>query len=172
MLLGIGQFVADNIDPNSGNNRMIVEINVIDRNDPPQSGPEYLIRSVKPKLLTISKGRDAMSRSIPFAVANTGTGEQRITVTLTDTDCPPGTFTGLTLGRTAGTTEVTATLRSGAALGGKLQVALSSEAFHSPSKTSPGRCHAGLTASSPGGDTDASNNHTQVQVTVLDKNDL
>lgn len=53
-----------------------------------------------------------------------------------------------------------------------LGLTMPSSAYFSPTPKSPHRCTVPLTATGPGGDTDASNNTTTLQVDVIDKNDF
>ena len=43
--------------------------------------------------------------------------------------------------------------------------------MHTPNKLSPQRCVVTVSAAGPGGDSDGSNNTTQVVIDVIDRND-
>ena len=63
-------------------------------------------------------------------------------------------------------------MAGGAGKTGTLPLTLVSSDVHTPNKLSPQRCIATVSAAGPGGDSDGSNNTTQLVIDVIDKNDF
>src|SRR5262249_26866392 len=94
-----------------------------------------------------------------------------ITVTASDGDCPSGTIGVADYDGTTPGSQNVAQVKGGQSKSGLLPLTINASAFLSPNKKSTARCTAILTASGPGGDSDASNNVTKLVIDVNDKND-
>jgi hypothetical protein len=167
--------VPGSADPVPSNNLTPLEINVIDGNDPDLATlSESAIDSIAPLSVTVRKGVASQLKSAKPRVLNgnlTAVVAHAITVTVAG-NCPAGALAGADFdSRTAGV-QNTAAAPPGGKVRGVLGVTAAAADFTSPSKKSPVRCIATVTATGPSGDTDASNNVTQLVVDVVDKNDF
>ena len=159
-------------DPMPSNNVFPVEVSVLDRNDPDQTTVhETTIASLKPVALTIVAGRTSATKAARPKVGNADPGEvpgDTIGVATTDGTCQPGTSGAL---RFVGGASA-ATVRGGATQTGTLPLMVASSQIQTTNRLSPQRCIVTVSAVSPGGDSDGSNNTTRLVVDLLDKNDL
>jgi len=150
---------------------MPVEVSIIDRNDPNQAAAhETTIASLKPVSVIISGGQATKTKNARPKVGNADAGEvpgDLIGAVVANGTCPPGTagtvsFGGVSQATVAGSASKTRTL----------PLTLSSSQVHTPNRLSPQRCMLSVSAAGPGGDSDASNNTTQLVIDVVDKNDF
>ena len=171
--------VANSDDPTPKNGVATVEINIIDKNDPEGTARhESLIKSIGPAKITLPRNTITKLKTVRPTVINADIlptveiSADAITVVASDGDCPSGTvgvadFDNATIGA-----QNTAQVTGGQSKGGTLALTINASAFLSPNKKSPARCTAVLTASGPGGDSDGSNNSTNLVIDVIDKNDF
>lgn len=159
----------NNQDPNSSNNVLTVDLNVLDANQNQTTTDESVIKSINPAKLTIRKTAPTMSatKTVGAKIINADVGEipgDTITLSALDGDCAPGTVTVLA--------QPTQPIAGGKAAGGKIQISATNAAFTAKNAKSPGRCTAILTATGPlHPDADPSNNTTNLVVDVNDKED-
>jgi len=163
-------------DPNPSNNMVTLEINVIDRNDADQATlHESAIDSISPLTFTMRKGRPSLVKNGKPRVLYgnlAAVAPVAITVSVSAGDCPGGTLANVDFdGQTAGA-QMTAAVPPGGKARGTLAGTANAPSFASPNKRSPRRCTAVLTANGPSGDTDGSNNVTNIVLDVIDKNDF
>lgn len=170
---------AGNSDPFPGNNTTPMELNVIDANDTEQSAlHESFVKSLKPLKITIGDGKTGKLKTSKPAPGNADvlpTAEDPgdlITVTAVDGDCPAGTIGVADYDKDALGQQNTVTVKGGKTASGKLPVTATTAGFATANKKSPARCVATVSVAGPGGDTDASNNSTELVVDVYDKNDF
>ncbi len=168
--------VQPNVDPRPQNDALELEVNVIDRNDSPQTAVyQSVIESAKPKRITIGRNRASVTKTVPIKVTNGDLFDaagHAITVTASDGDCPAGTvgtvdFDSKTAGSQNSVGVPTASRRTG-----KLKITVNAADFTTARRKSPGRCTATLTAAGPGGDIDPSNDVTRLVIDVVDRNDF
>ncbi len=155
-------------DPMPSNNSFPLELNVVDGNDVNQAGlPETTLSSMKPIAATIAAAQTAATKTVKLSIGNTGAGDgQVITVSAVDGTCPVGTAGTATFGG-----ALPVTVSRGAHKIGSLKLILTGPQVDTPNKLSPQRCVVRVSASGQGGDSDATNNSTQLTIDVLDKND-
>jgi len=170
---------SGSIDPTVQNNAATLELNVIDKNDPGQATlHESAISSVAPMTLQIRRSSTAATGTRRPIVGNADilpTAEQpghAITVIASDGDCPDGTVGTLDFGRSAFGSQNSALVQGGKTLRGKIAVTATAGGFMSANAKSPARCTAMLTATGPGGETDATNDSTKLVIDVIDRNDF
>lgn len=170
---------ADGIDPTPENAVAPVEINIIDRNDPEGTAKhESLIASIAPASLRLRKGRTSTIQNVSPVVVNadilpaTEPGTDAITVTASDGDCPNGTVGLADYDAATPGAQGVAQVAGGKAKAGTLPVTIHPAGFFSPTRQSPGRCTAVLSATGPGGDNDGSNNVTKLVIDVTDGSDF
>lgn len=157
----------DNSDPTSANNRVAVELNVVDNSNPQTASPaESVIASAKPVQVTIARSSSTMSKtkSLSVKIQNVDTATATLAVTANDGNCPSGTVTLQA--------PSTLTLAGGAKGTVKAIVTATNAAFLTRNAKSPSRCTATLTVTGPGIDPEATNNTTQVVVDVVDAGDF
>jgi hypothetical protein len=170
--------VASN-DPTPQNAVASIELNVIDKNDLEGTARhESLIKSIAPVKVMVSKGTGQKLVTVRATAVNADilpapeTSADAITVVASDGDCPSGTVGVLDYDSTTAGAQNTVQLTGGKSKGGAMTVAIFASKFSSPNAKSPARCTALLTATGPGGDTDASNNTARLVIDVIDKNDF
>jgi hypothetical protein len=164
-----------NVDPNPNNDSVTLELNVIDENDTPMTAiHESVIATLKPLAVSIKKGLTETVKVVKPVVVNADLAEaaHAITVTATDGTCPAGTVGVVDYDPNMGGSQNTVTVAGGKSAKGTLAITVASAGFTTTSKKSPGRCTAVLTATGPPGDTDPSNNTTNLVIEVIDNNDL
>jgi hypothetical protein len=159
------------VDPMPANNTLPVELNVVDKNDPNQTTMhETTIASLNPVTLTIAAGQTAKIKTVRPSVGNADAGElpgDFINTVVADGTCPPGTVGALTfLGVTS-----PVMVRGGAHMTGTLPLTMTSAQVHTPNKLSPQRCVITVSAAGPGGDSEPTNNTTQMAIDGLDQGD-
>jgi hypothetical protein len=168
-----------NVDPTASNNAFPVEVNVIDKNDPEQSAVhETVIRSLRAVKLTIAdstadkigKGKPIVLNAdiLPMAELTPDT----ITVTVSDGTCPPGTIGAVDFDPDTVGAQDSAGVLGGKGAKAQVPITVAAVDFSTPGKKVPSRCTAIITASGPGGDTDATNNAAALVIDVVDKNDF
>lgn len=159
-------------DPMPSNNALPVEVSIVDRNDPNQTARhETTISSLKPVSVTIAIGQIAKVKNVRPKVGNADAGEMPgdlIDTAVVDGACPPGMASAV--GFLGGGSQ--ATVAGGATKTGTLPLTATSIQVHTPNKLSPQRCIVSVSAAGPGGDSDGSNNTTQLVIDVVDKNDF
>jgi len=163
-------------DPNPSNNTALIELNVVDGNDPQQTTThETWVKSTKPATINIAKGAQSVTKVLRVTVGNADykpkaevPGDQ---ITLSaDTSC-----TGLTLSppvcdRIANSDTVT--VRGGWTKICKLTATVDPTQVSTPNELSPQRCAVTLTAIGPSSpDPDPSNNSTEQVIDIVGKND-
>ncbi len=166
-------------DPNPSNNAAVVELSVIDKNDPEQTVThETTIKSARPTSLSIGIGKTTGTKKLTAAVGNADykpTAENpgdAITLSAS-TAC-----TGLTLSTPICdplTTSATVTVKGGTTKSCKLTATANASQITTANQKSPQRCRVTLTATGPSNPQmsplDGSNNSTELVIDVLDKND-
>jgi hypothetical protein len=167
--------VDDSNDPSPNNAAASVEINIIDRNDAQGTARhESLIKSINPVTITLDPSSGTQETQVLATVVNADilpspeTSADAITVTASDGNCPSGTVGLVDFTSSVAGAQDTAHVAGGLAQRGTVSVIINPHAFHSLNALSPARCTAVLQASGPGGDTDASNNTTQLHIDVID----
>jgi hypothetical protein len=170
---------AGNVDPNPSNNSVSMELNVIDRNDAEMSAVhESVIKSVNPITITIPDAAAAKGKTVGGTVTNADflpTVENPghlISLASSDGDCPLGTVSMPDFDAQTPGFQTSKTVKGGASAAAKLTATATAVGFSTPNSKSPIRCTAVLTSSGPGGDTDGSNNTTNLVIDVIDKNDF
>lgn len=154
-------------DPTPANNRIEVEINVLDGNDLASTAVhESTIDSLAPLKLTIRAGRASATKTARVLLGNADSNDSHaVALAVTGGDCP------------AGTVSVAAgpvTIGAGNKLTAELALTPSAGAFHNPSRKSPHRCTAEITASTDvdgNSEPDESNNISRLVIDVDDRND-
>jgi hypothetical protein len=163
-------------DPTPGNNRAVLELNIVDNNDLLLSDVhDVVVKSLQPLKLTLPRGRSTVSRQLLATVVNVDPdelGADTITLSVDQGDCPPGTvgmpdFDPRTFGA-----QTSGVVRSGARAFARIPVSITSAAFSSPNGKAPARCTAQITAAGSGTDGSIGNNVTQLTIDVTDKNDF
>ena len=135
------------------NNTARLEVNVIDRNDPPQSSVhESLIKSIKPATIKIPKGQTAGAKTVRPAVVNADIlpavekPGDTLVVTAGDGTCPPGSIGIVDFDRPTAGAQNTATVKGGAARTGLVPLHIDGALIRAtPNAKSPARCAATLT---------------------------
>jgi hypothetical protein len=168
-----------NADPSPANNTMPIEINVFDGNDAEQSAVhETVLESIRvlhPGKVEIPPGATSKDASVRITVVNADAGEDPgdvITVTADDGDCPAGTVGTVDFDNGTAGQQNTVTVAGGAKATALLPLTIDAAQFVTVEARSPARCTATLTATGPGGDTDASNNTSRLVIDVIDHSDL
>ena len=162
-------------EKNESNDVAVLEVNVINANTPEMTAThETTIASLKPLKVKIGAGRTEVTKTLKLKVGNADylptaedPGAHSIAVPALDGDCPTATVGAVTLDGAA-----SVGVQGGKTAKGVAPLTLSAAALDSPSALSPARCRLTLTALGPAGDTDASNNSTQLVIDVIDANDL
>jgi len=171
MLTASAALPGGSTDPMPSNNTLPVELNIIDHNDPSQIAVhETTITSLKPAAVTIVAGQTVKGKNARPKVGNADAGEvpgDLIATVVADGTCSPG-MVGTVSFPGSGSH---ATVAGGANKVGTLPLSVTSSQVHTPNKLSPQRCVATVSAAGPGGDSDGSNNTTQLVIDALDKND-
>ena len=145
---------AGTFDVTGPNNTASVVVDVSDASAPSGQVSEIMLKPVVPQAMRIPAGLLGDDRRLQVRVrGSTGAGT---TLAANDGSCPPGTLSVL---RQPGTTAT-----------GEVQLR-ASRAFVTTTAVSPARCTAVLTASQVG-DTEPSNNTTEVVLDVIDRNDF
>lgn len=165
--------VPGNVEPSPANNAVSVELNVFDRNDPEQAtAHESYVASVRPVRVAIRAGAAASSRARRVAAFNgdivprSENPGHAITISLGDTNCPPGTVVvGDVDARSPGIQD-TLTVRGGRSVKGTVSIAASRDDFPGASSAAPSRCTVTVTAAGPGGDADLGNNTSVLVIDV------
>jgi hypothetical protein len=159
-------------DANPSNDTLPVELNVVDRNDPDQTAVhETTIASVNPVTLTIPRLQTSTSKNVTVKVGNADANEpagHAISGVAADGTCPANTVGAVDLGNGPGNAV---TVVGGAKKGGKMVVTAAST-VSTPNKLSPQRCVATVSAVGPNGDSDPTNNTSQLVIDVIDRNDF
>ncbi len=170
---------AGNIDPTPDNNVAYMEINVIDRNDPDRTDVQESriesFRATHPGKVELRAGHASQTKVVKPVVVNGDAGERpgdELTVVVDDGDCPPGTLGEVDFDRRAEGAQPSVVVRGERKARGRLAVEVHADDFYSPGRRAMGRCHAVLTVSGPGGDSDPSNDATRMVVNVYDRNDM
>jgi hypothetical protein len=168
--------VAGNSDPAPSNNVAILELSVIDGNDPDGMGVhETTASSIRPMKVRLGKGRASLLRRATVTVGNADVLDvagHAVTLVAADGDCPPGTVGVPDFdSATAGPQNVVAVpaMRTRT---GRLPVTINASAFTTRNIKSPARCTADLVATGPAGDSEGSNNLSRLVIDVYDRNDF
>ncbi len=160
-------------DPSTSNNVAILEVSVTDSTHPTVPVPhETYIKSVAP--LAIWLTGSPVTRKVALTVGNGDVGEtagHAVTVTAADGTCPPGSVGVVDLNTLTAGSQPTGTVKGGMTQSGSLPVTISPTAFTSLSGKAPARCVAQLSVTGPSGDTEGTNNTTQLIIDVVDRND-
>lgn len=170
---------AGNVDPTPDNNVAYMEINVFDVADPEQTAVhESLIESFRathPGKIEIRAGQTGQTKVVKPVVINGDAGENPgdlLTVSVDDGNCPPGTLGLVDFDAAAPGAQSSVVVGGQRKARGSLAITVNAADFNSPGRRSLARCHASLTVSGPGGDSDASNDTTRMVINVFDRNDL
>lgn len=168
-----------NLDPSPANNSMTIEINVFDANDAEQAAVhETVMESVRvlhPGKVEIPPGAAMKEALVRITVINADSGEDPgdvITVTADHGDCPAGTVGIADFDRGTPGPQSSVTVPGVGKARGLLPLTIDASQFDTVEARSPSRCTALLTATGPGGDTDAGNNTTRLVIDVIDLGDL
>jgi len=171
--------IPGNVDPTPRNNSVTVELNVIDRNDPNQIAlHETFVPSIRvhhPKKVRLGRGVTSKVATYRPELANGDLAEipgDLLSLDVEDGDCPPGSVGVADFDPATPGDQNSVLVPGEAKRRGFLRVTIDSDSFYSPGHTIPDRCTAILTATGPGGDTDASNNVTRLVINVIDDNDF
>jgi hypothetical protein len=169
--------VLDNVDPVPGNDSYPLELNIIDHGDGGRSAApgwhQSFIKSIAPIKVRIARGIGRVAKTIKVQVGNGDLGEisgHRVVLDPQAGDCPAGTVGVVDFAASALANEVM--VRGARRVSGVLTLTLDAARFTTVKKGSPARCTADLIATGPGGDTDATNDRTQLIIDVIDDNDL
>jgi hypothetical protein len=166
----------DNVDPMPGNNSFPLEVNVIDAADAGQvtlAAHQSFINSVAPISVKLRPGIGQQTKHVKLKVGNADAGEiagHAIHIETDPGDCPAAAFSAVRF--TATQTFDDALVGGGKIATGILDLTINSSQFETLSKLSPTRCTARVTAIGPGGDTNASNDSTELIIDVTDNNDF
>jgi cysteine-rich repeat protein len=170
-----------NNDPSPANNVAMLEINVVDKNDPEQTTAtvhESLVKSSPPTKINIRLNKASTSKTLSARLVNSdykpAAENPGDAITLSaSTTCP-----GLTLGTPVcdpTTMSSSVMVKGGAAKKCKITATADAATISTINKLSPQRCTVTLTATGPTNPQvaplDASNNTTELVIDVLDKND-
>lgn len=167
-------------DPRLSNNRLPVEINIVDKNDPDTSGqPESFVKSITPKLINIP---DLAATKVSSASVVAGNGDRSevaghsISLALQTSTCPLGALSEADFIPKTPSADSVSLIKGGATKGGKVTITATSAKVLSPDKNSPARCIATYAAFGPSepetAPRDPSNSSTQFVVDMVDKNDF
>lgn len=167
-----------NVDPSPSNNTMTMEINVFDGNDVEQTAVhETVMESVRvmhPGKIEVPPGFTTKDALVRIAVTNADAeaASDLITVTADDGDCPPGTVGVADFDNDTDGRQSSVAVGGGAKVTGLLPLTIVAAQFDTVNVRSPARCTALLTATGPGGDSDATNNTTRLVIDVIDHSDF
>jgi len=160
------------------NNRVLVELSVVDKNDTEQAtAHETTIKSAKPVALTIAAGETTAAKPLKAVIGNADyvpASEKpgdAITLSATST-CPGLTLSAPACDRATGSSTVT--VAGGKTKACRLTVTADASGISTGNAKSPQRCFVRLTATGPSDEVaplDASNNSTELVVDVVDNND-
>jgi hypothetical protein len=163
-------------DPTPANNTAILELSVSNATVPGGAPPhETYVRSVAPLSVSLRAGVSSVTKTARIKVGNGDIGEtpgHPVSVTVSDGDCPAGTVGAVDLDARLPGAQDSVTVRGGRTKVGALTVTINADAFSTPSGKAPARCTASIMAVGPAGDTDASNDATQLVIEVTDRNDF
>ncbi len=169
----------DNTDPTPDNNVSVLEFNLFDFADPPQTAVhESVIKSFRashPGKIEIRAGQTAQTKLVKVVVTNADADEtpgDTLSVAVDQGNCPPGTVGVVDFDRDTPGAQSSVVVRGQRDAIGTVEVGVQAADFLSPSRRSLARCTALLTVTGPGGDSDPSNNVTRMVVNVFDRNDL
>ncbi len=171
--------VPGNTDVSSDNNTAVLEVSVIDRNDPEQTAVhESYVKSVAPLKVSLPDNTVTKAASVQVTAGNADllptaeTPGHLITVTASDGDCPQGTMGLADLNLLAAGAQTSAVVRGNATVNARVSLTVDAGVFDTENASSPARCTASITATGPGGDTEATNDTTLLTVDVTDNNDF
>lgn len=165
-------------EPTPDNNVALLELSVIDKNDPEQTiVHETTIKSGMPTRLIIGAGASSETKVLKVAVGHAdhptpGANPGDLISLSADTTCA-----GLMLGDVVcnSSTGNAATVNALASKTCEVPVVADAHVISTPNQISPQRCTVTLTATGPSdpqvAPLDATNNSTQVVIDVLDRND-
>lgn len=163
-----------NVDPMPANDRIRIELDVVDYGDAGELGAcQMQLSSARPLSLKIAKYAQAKSMVQRVLVHNTSRlgDAELVTVRSEDGDCPPGTV-GPVVFDSRREVPNQVYLGAGARRVGKFTLRVDREAFASILRGSPARCRARLVIEGADADGDRSNDVTWMQIDVTDDNDL
>jgi len=170
-----------NNDPTPDNNVAVVELNIVDKNDPEHTTTtthETTIKSASPTTLNIKPGNSSATKTLKAVVGNADYRPTAETPGDPITLSASTTCSGLTLGAPicdAKTSSSTVTVPGGKTKTCKLTATADGTQITTGNPKSPQRCTVTLTATGPTNPEvsplDGSNNSTELVLDVLDKND-
>lgn len=177
LLVSVRSLRPDNVDPVPANDSYPLELNIIDRSD---SGRlvapgvhQSSIKSIAPIGVRIPRGVAQVVKAAKVQVGNGDLDEipgHTITLDPQPGDCPAGLIGVVTFSASTRPNEVL--VRGARKARGMLDLTIDADQFTTLVKGSLARCTAHLTVHGPGGDTDATNDSTQLIIDVIDDNDL
>lgn len=170
-----------NFDPTPENDRVTMELNVIDSSDLPQvTAHESVLDSMRPVTVRLKHGMVEVQRTVRVRVGNADIVPSRelpgheISLLVADGDCPPGTVGAVDFeARTPGA-QSTALVRGGKTARATVSLTIDAARVDSASAEAPVRCTVALTAIGPPGneEPDVRNNTAKLVIDVLDQNDF
>ena len=167
-------------DPNLSNNQTIVELNVVDKNDPEQTTKhETTIKSAAPTTVTIARGKATATKKLTAVVGNADYRPTAETpgdaVTLQASTSCSGVMLSTPVCDSI-TGSDTAMVKGGATKTCKLTATVDGTQISTPNRLSPQRCTVTLTARGPSDPEtpplDPSNATTELTINITDRNDF
>jgi YVTN family beta-propeller protein/cysteine-rich repeat protein len=163
------------VDLTPSNNVALLEVDIFDDNQPDMSTVhETKILPIKPVKMKIKPGAASASKTVKFKVGSADylpspepASSHSVSVTGADATCPPLTVGPATIGGSA-----SAGVEGGDTESGEVTVTIAAADVSSPSKTTPARCAATLTAVGPPGDSMSSNDTANIVIDISDLNDF
>jgi len=172
--------VVGNTDPVPSNNTAILELNVIDRNDPGTASPpdhESFIVSLKPTKVSIGKRKDIAFKKVAPAVGNgdilpePDVGDV-ISVSV-DTSACTGVTATVDMDKKTPDNQDSIAVNGGRSVKGAVLITADAHDISTPNRKSPERCFATVTATGPSNpDPEPSNNVSTLVIDIFDKNDF
>jgi hypothetical protein len=164
-----------NEDPTPDNDRIEVEIDVVDAGDAPRvARHESVIETLNPQAFRIPRGQRQTTRKIAFRVANADVVPARarpgheIRAIVDEGDCPRGTVRAVDMNGP----DAAVLVPGGRKQRGTVEVTVDRDAFLSSSANAPARCTARISVAGPDADSDPSNDETLLVIDVIDRNDF
>jgi len=163
------------VETNPSNNVATFEVDIVDEAQLEQTTVhETTISAAKPLKMKIKAGGASAAKKTKFKAGNAdylptpeAAASHTISITALDGDCPLTTAGTATIGGGA-----TADVEGAADAKGEVTMTVPAAGVVSPSKISPARCVATVTAVGPAGDSMANNSTTTVVIDIVDENDF
>lgn len=163
------------VESNPSNNVATFEVDIIDEAQLEQATVhETTLSAAKPLKMKIKDGGVSAAKKVKFKAGNADylptpepAASHTISIIALDGDCPALTAGTATIGG-----GPTADVAGGADVKGEVTMTVPAAGVVSPSKVSPARCVATVSAVGPAGDSMPNNNTTSVVIDIVDENDF